>query len=139
MKTGTTLHLESVAGTGLRFQARFPKHDIVMDSGPEATAANPVHHLLAAIGGCAAMDVISILRKKRLEVTAYTVEVEAERAETHPKRLLSVTLVHRVTGRGVPLAAVEEAARLSAERYCSVRHTLDPAMPMTDRCEVVEG
>ena len=51
----------------------------------------------------------------------------------------AIRLVHRVKGRDVPLAALEEAVRLSAERYCSVRHTLDPAMPITDRCEVVEG
>lgn len=139
MKTSATLHLQSVEGTGLRFEARFPKHSFVMDSGPDATAANPTHHLLAAIGACTAMDVISILRKKRLEVTAYEMLMEGERAETHPKRYTSVTLVHRVTGRGVPLADVEEAARLSAERYCSVRHTLDPDMPVTDRCEVFEA
>ncbi|MCC6349854.1 MAG: OsmC family protein [Candidatus Eisenbacteria bacterium] len=139
MKTETTLRLATAAGTSLRFDAQFPKHSITLDSGPEPTAPSPMHHLLAAIGGCAAMDVISILRKKRLQISAYEVELEAERAETHPKRLLSVTLVHRVTGRGVPLAAVEESVRLSAERYCSVRHTLDPAMPMTDRCEVIEG
>ncbi len=104
-----------------------------------ATAASPVLQLLGAIGACAAMDVISILRKKRLDVTAYEVSMSAERAETHPKRYTSIQLVHRVTGHGVPLAAVEEAVRLSAERYCSVHHTLDPAMPVTSRCEVAEG
>lgn len=139
MKTQGTLHLQSVEGTGLRFEARFPKFSYPLDSGPAATAANPVLQLLGAIGACAAMDVISILRKKRLEITAYEVEMEAERAETHPRRLTSVTLVHRVTGRNVPIEALEEAVRLSAERYCSVRHTLDPNMPCTDRCEVREG
>lgn len=139
MKTEGTLHLETVEGTGLRCEARFPKFSYPLDSGPDATAASPVLQLLGAIGACAAMDVISILRKKRLTVTAYEVHMEAERAETHPKRLTAVTLVHRVTGRGVPLAALEEAVRLSATRYCSVRHTLDPAMPVTDRCEVAEG
>jgi len=139
MKTLGTLHLMSVEGTGLRFEARFPKFSYLLDSGPDATAASPVVQLLGAIGACAAMDVISILRKKRLEITAYEVEMEAERAETHPKRLTSVALVHRVTGRSVPIEALEEAVRLSAERYCSVRHTLDPNLPLTDRCEVVEG
>lgn len=139
MKVQATLQLDPLGGTGLRFEARFPKHSFVMDSGPEATAANPTHHLLAAIAACGAMDVVSILRKKRLDVTGYVVEVEGERAETHPRRYTSVTLVHRVTGRGVPLEAVEEAVRLSAERYCSVRHTLDPAMPITERCEVAEA
>jgi putative redox protein len=139
MATQGTLQLISVEGTGLRFDARFPKHTIPFDSGPEATAGSPMLHLLGSIGACVAMDVISILRKKRLEVTGYTVEMTGERAEQHPKRFTSVTLVHRVTGRGVPLAALEEAVRLSAERYCSVHFTLDPAMPVTSRCEVVEA
>jgi len=138
MKSHATLHLMSFP-SGLRFEARFPKFTFPLDSGPEAAAAGPMAHLLAAIAACGAMDVISILRKKRLEISGYEVLVEAERAEVHPRRYTSVALVHRVTGRNVPLAAVEEAVRLSAEKYCSVRHTLDPAMPVTDRCEVVEG
>lgn len=139
MKTEGSVHLQTVEGTGLRFEARFPRFRFLLDSGPDATAANPTLHLLAAIAACSAMDVISILRKKRFEISAYEVSMEGERAETHPKRYTSVALVHRVTGRGVPLEALEEAVRLSAERYCSVRHTLDPGMPVTDRCEVVEG
>ena len=141
MNIQSTLELKTVEGTGLRFEARFgtSPHTITYDSGPDATAANPVLNLVGALAACHAMDVISILRKKRLEVTAYTVAVEAERAETHPKRLTSVTMVHRVTGRAVPLAAVEEAVRLSEERYCSVHHTLDPALPTSSRCEVIEA
>jgi putative redox protein len=139
MTTQGTLQLQTVEGTGLRFEARFPKFAITIDSGPEAVAAGPMLNLLGAIAACGAMDVISILRKKRLEITGYEVAMEAERAETHPKRYTAIRLVHRVTGRDVPLAAVEEAVRLSAERYCSVRFTLDPDMPITDRCEVAEG
>jgi putative redox protein len=61
------------------------------------------------------------------------------RAEDHPRRFTVIKLVHRVTGRGVPVAAVEEAVRLSEQKYCTVRHTLDPAMPVTWSVEVVEG
>jgi putative redox protein len=139
MTTQGTLHLKSVEGTRLEFEARFPKFTIPFDSGPEARAANPMLNLLGSIAACVAMDVISILRKKRLAITGYTVEMSAERAEQHPKRYTSVTLVHRVTGHDVPLEALEEAVRLSQERYCSVHFTLDPAMPVTSRCEVAEG
>ena len=139
MTSQGTLRLQTVTGTGLRFEARLGRHTVVFDSGPESEAASPVLHLLGSIAACGAMDVISILRKKRLEVTGYDVEVTGERSESHPKRFTAVTIVHRVAGRGVPLEALEEAVRLSATRYCSVRATLDPAMPVTDRCEVVEG
>lgn len=133
------LQLQSVEGTGLRFEAKFPSATIAFDSGPQATAAGPMLNLLASLAACEAMDVISILRKKRLAVTAYEVSMSAERAETHPKRYTAIQFVHRVTGHDVPLAALEEAVRLSEERYCSVHHTLDPALPITSRCEVVEG
>ena len=139
MSTQGTLRLQSVKGTGLHFKAQFPKFAITYDSGPEAAEAGPMMNLLGSIAACGAMDVISILRKKRLEITGYEVEMEADRATEHPKRYTAIRLTHRVKGRDVPLAALEEAVRLSAERYCSVRHTLDPAMPITDRCEVAEG
>jgi putative redox protein len=139
MTTHGTLQLQTVEGTGLRFEARFSNSTILFDSGPEAAAANPMLNLLGALAACEAMDVISILRKKRLEVTGYEVAMTAERAEAHPKRYTSVQLVHRVSGRGVPREALEEAVRLSEEKYCSVRATLDPAMPVTSRCEVAEG
>ena len=139
MTTQGTLDLKTVEGTRLQFEASFRKSTILFDSGPEATAASPMLHLLGSLAACEAMDVISILRKKRLDITGYTVEMLAERAEQHPKRYTSITLVHRVTGHNVPLAALEEAVRLSEERYCSVHFSLDPAMPMTSRCEVAEG
>lgn len=139
MNVSGTLQLETVEGTGLRFRARFPKGEIVYDNGPEAIAAGPMVALLGAVAACGAMDVISILRKKRLDVTGYEIAIEAARAEEHPKRWTAITLVHRVTGHAVPLAAVEEAVRLSATKYCGARATLDPGMPVTDRCEVIEG
>jgi putative redox protein len=139
MSEHATLHWRGGQGTSLQFETRFGDHDILYDSGDGAVAVNPARHLLGALAACEAMDVISILRKKRLEVTAYEVAMAGERASTHPRRYLSIELVHRVTGRGVPEAAVAEAVRLSEEKYCSVRHTLDPTMRLTSRIEVVEG
>ncbi|MFN8589477.1 MAG: OsmC family protein [Candidatus Eisenbacteria bacterium] len=134
------LRLETVEGTGLRFGARFASgHETTFDSGTDATAANPVEHLLGALAACEAMDVIEILRKKRLEVTAYEVVLEGERSPDPPRRFLSMTLVHRVTGRGIPESALEQAVRLSEEKYCSVRWTLDPQMPVANRWEIVEA
>ncbi len=134
------LRLQTVEGTGLRFGARFASgRETTFDSGEGVSAANPVEGLLGALAACEGMDVISILRKKRLEVTAYEVEMSGQRAEEPPKRFLSVTLTHRVTGRGIPVAAVEEAVKLSESKYCSVHFTLDPQMPITSRWEVIEG
>lgn len=135
-----TLSLQTVEGAGLLMEARFASGKSVRyDSGPDATIANPVEALLGALAACEAMDVICILRKKRIDVTAYDVAMDGERAETPPKRFTAITLTHRITGRGVPRDAVEEAVRLSEEKYCSVHHSLDPAMRITNRVEILEG
>ena len=134
-----TLTLRTVADDGLRFEARFPHGTIVMDSGPTATAANPVQHLLTSIAACEAMDVIGILRKKRLQVSAYEVHMSGERAEDHPRRLTAITFVHRLTGRGLQRAAVDEALRLSLEKYCSVYHSIRRDIVVTNQVELVEG
>jgi putative redox protein len=140
MNVSGTTRLQTVDGTGLRFEARFASGvSTTLDSGPGAQAPNPVETLLGALATCEAMDVISILRKKRLAISAYEVVMSGERLESHPRRFVSVTLTHRVTGTGVPRAAVEEAVRLSATRYCSVRFTLDPTLPIEDVVEVIEG
>jgi putative redox protein len=139
MKTTGQLQLQSVA-TGLRFGARFASgRETTFDSGPDVVIANPVEALLGATAACVAMDVISILRKKRHVVTAYEVEMEGERSETHPRRFTSMAFTHRVTGRAIPAATVEEIVAISESKYCSVRHTLDPAMRIESRVEVAEA
>jgi putative redox protein len=140
MNVSGSLVLQTIEGTGLRFEARFASGARgLFDSGPGAVAPSPVESLLGALAACEAMDVIGILRKKRLHVTAYEVVMSGERAESPPKRFRSITLTHRVTGRAVPLAAVEEAVRLSEQKYCSVHHSLDPQMHIESRIEVLEG
>lgn len=129
-----TLTLETVS-EGLRFRARYGEFTQLLDSGEGAAAPNPVMALLGALAACEAMDVISILRKKRLPVTGYRLEMQAERAETHPRRLTSVTIVHHVSGDGIAESAIAEAIALSEEKYCSVRHTLDPALSVAHRIE----
>ena len=132
-----TLTLETVE-TGLRFRARFGEFTHVMDSGEGADAPSPVMVLLESLAACEAMDVISILRKKRQAVSGYRIEMHAERSEDHPKRLTEVTLIHHVTGRAVERDAVADALRLSDEKYCSVRHTLRPDLVVEHRIELHE-
>lgn len=139
MSVQGTLRLQSVADDGLRFEAEFPHGRIAYDSGSAAVAPNPVQHLLSALAACEAMDVISILRKKRQDVTAYEVHMQGERAADHPRRYTSITLVHRLTGRGLQRAAAEEAVRLSAEKYCSVHHSLRPDLEITNTIELIEA
>ena len=132
-----TLTLRTVH-EGLHFDAQFPAGTIPLDSGPHCVAPNPVLHLLAALAACEAMDVIGILRKKREKVSAYEVAMTAERADEHPRRYTSITLVHRLTGTDISRTAVEDAVRLSTEKYCSVYHTLRPDLPVKNEIELIE-
>ena len=134
-----TLHLRTVAGAGLRFEAVFSTGTVVMDSGAAPAGPNPVQTLLASLAACEAMDVIAVLRKQRQSISAYEVLMSGERAAVHPRRYTAIELVHRVTGQGVRRSAVEEALRLSVEKYCSVYHSIRPDIVITNRIEILEG
>jgi putative redox protein len=75
--------------------------------------------LLVGLGGCTGMDVISILRKMRQNVTGYEVRLRGERAADHPKVFTSIFVEHVVRGRGLSGESVRRAVELSATRYCS--------------------
>jgi putative redox protein len=137
--SSATLRLETVEGTRLRFGVRVGEHAFQFDSGPEAEGPSPVQAVLAALGGCTAMDVISILRKKRQPVTGYEVEVLAERRlDSHPRIFTRMEIVHRVRGRGIHPAAVAEAIELSDTRYCAVHAMLEHAVAISSRFEITE-
>ena len=134
-----TLRLRSGEGAGLRFEAMFSTGNLVMDSGETATDPNPMQALLASIAACEGMDVISLLRKKRQQVTAYEVRMSGERYTDHPRRFTHIELVHHVTGRGVSESAVVDALRLTVEKYCSVYHSIRPDIVITNSFEIHEG
>jgi putative redox protein len=137
--SSATLRLETAEGTRLRFGVRAGEHAFVLDSGPEAEGPSPVQAVQAALGGCTAMDVISILRKKRQRVTGYEVEVLAERRmDQHPRILTRMEIIHRVRGRGISPAAVAEAIELSDTRYCAVHAMLEHAVAISSRYEITE-
>src|SRR5438105_8903685 len=96
-----TLRLESVS-SGLHFTGRTDTVSISLDSSraPELPQGpNPVQLMMMALGGCTGMDVISMLRKKRLAVTGYEVEVSGERRDEHPRIFVTLQLRHRLRGR----------------------------------------
>lgn len=139
MKKAATLELEDPAGTRLRFRARTDSGLAYhLDTGAEAVDPSPVDVVIAAVGACAGMDVASILRKKRLVLTGYVIELDGDRRDEHPRAFTSIRIVHRLRGRGLPRAAVEEALRLSEEKYCSIHATLAPGVALSSRIEIEE-
>lgn len=86
----------------------------------------PMEALLAAAAACSGIDVVDILRKKRQKVSDYRIEIEAERTDegVYPRPFKRIVLRHVVSGENLDPAAVEQAVRLSDEKYCSVVATL---------------
>ena len=114
-------------------------HAQVLDTDHErASAATPVELLLIALGGCTAVDVISILHKKRQQVTAYRVEVRGTRRAEHPRSFSRMEVRHILRGRNISEKAVAQAIELSETKYCSVAATLRPTAEIISSYEIIE-
>ena len=112
-------------GDDLRFVARSGSgHALVLDDGRGDTGPRPAELIPMALAGCTAMDVISILRKKRQEVTSYEVRAEGIQMDDHPNAFTRIDVVHVVEGPAPDVDAVRRAIELSATKYCSVGATL---------------
>ena len=139
MKKTAHLVLDTLDPPGQRFRARTDHGlEYVLDTGDDPQGPSPVDVVIAALGACTGMDLVAILRKKRLDVTGYEIELEGERRDEHPRAFVRIESVHRVRGRGLPPAAVEEALRLAESKYCSVHATLAPGVALSSRFEIVE-
>jgi putative redox protein len=107
------MHFLAEAGSGHTVEM-----DAALDGGGQDQGFRPMELLLVGLSGCTGMDVISILRKKREQVTGYEVQVHAERAEDHPMVFTDITVEHIVTGYHLSPDAVARAIELSESRYC---------------------
>ena len=103
------------------------------------SAPSPMELLLVALGSCTAVDVVSILRKKRQDVTDYRVEVGGERRDEHPRSYRRMEVHHIVTGRNISERSVAQAIELSEEKYCSVAATLRPTAAIVSSYEIIEA
>ena len=112
------------------------RHALVMDTAAEKTASTPMELVLIALCGCTASDVVGILRKKREPFTTLEVRAQGERATGYPAVYTEITLTYRVGGK-VSRKAVEDAVRLSKEKYCSVSAMLERTAKITANIEYV--
>lgn len=114
--------------------------DTGVDSGGEDNGFRPIELLLVGLAGCTAMDVISILKKKRQDVTAFEVRVvDFERAADHPRVYKRIVVEYVVTGRGIDREAVERAVELSETKYCSVGGMLNKVAKIENTITVLEA
>jgi putative redox protein len=122
-------------------------HVLTMDGAPDAAkpenggrnlAPRPMETVLAGTGGCAAYDVVLILKRGRHQVDRCSVKLISERAEKDPKVFTRIHMHFTVAGRGLPAAAVERAIALSHETYCSATIMLGKTADITTSFDVVE-
>jgi putative redox protein len=109
------------------------------EAGGDADGFSPMELLLVGLAGCTAMDVISILQKKRLEVTDFEVRVNGERAEDHPKVYTSITIEYVVTGKNIDLESVARAVELSETKYCSASAMLNKTAKIDNKITILEA
>jgi len=114
-------------------------HNLILDDTAGGTGAKPIEMIAVGLAGCTAFDVITILRQKyHQKVTGYQVRVEADQAERPPQVFTTVRIHHVVTGVGIDEAALEEAIRLSEEKYCSVGAMVQKTATIQTTHEIVE-
>lgn len=132
------------SGEGMSFIAETGSgHLLAMDGAPDGGGRNlaprPMETVLAGAGGCTAYDVVVILKKSGQDVTGCDVRLEAERASTDPKVFTRIHYRFRVRGRNLKKNVVEQAVRLSHEKYCSATAILAKTAEITRDIEIVDA
>lgn len=97
---------------------------LLIDNSPVKVGVSPMEALLGALATCTAYDVVEIMKKRRTPLASYRIEVEGLRADTDPKFYTRITVRHIASGEGITADALEKAAHLSHEKYCSVAASL---------------
>lgn len=114
-----------------RFDAGRPGGPQVRIDASAQTGPGPVDALLIGLGTCTGVDVVDILAKRRTPVASLGIEVQGERRELVPRRVTKAHLVYRIDGDGIEREHAERAVELAVTKYCSVRDSIDPAIPVT--------
>lgn len=104
-------------------------HNVLLDAAPkvggEDKGPRPMEVLLYSLGGCTGMDVVSILKKMRMDVESFNMEITAQRAPEHPKRYTHININYQFTGNNLDETKIRKAINLTQETYCSVSKSLN--------------
>jgi putative redox protein len=140
MPTNMTVH--ATLTTGMRFEAETASgHHLVVDTTTQdaehSSAPSPMETLLAALAGCSGISMLSILRKKRQDITHYEIRISGTQAETYPHVFTRIRVEHILTGHALQEEAVQRALQLTEERYCSVSIMLSKATTVTQTLRII--
>lgn len=125
---------------GMSFESNVGGHKIVIDANEAVGGSNkgptPKPLMLLSLAGCTGMDVVSILKKMKVQFDNFSIEVEAELTEEHPKHYSSMNVVYKFWGDNLPLEKIEKAVNLSDEKYCGVSAVYKMAIPVTHEIRI---
>lgn len=116
----------------LAFEAVVNGHKIYLDSSVENGGKNlgprPKPLMLVALGGCTGMDVVSLLKKMKVEFDSFSVIVEGDITEEHPKTFYKMKVIYSLKGKNIPVDKVQKAVNLSKDKYCGVHEVYRKVM-----------
>ena len=125
----------------MAFKAEVNGHEIILDAveavGGENRGPRPKPLMMVALAGCTGMDVISILKKMRVEIEGFAVRVVGDLTEEHPKHFEKMHVIYEFKGKDLPIDKLEKAISLSEERYCGVSVSYRQAMGITSEIRIV--
>ncbi|MDP4238234.1 MAG: OsmC family protein [Bacteroidota bacterium] len=128
---------------GMAFEADVNGHKVTMDATIEAgghdSGPSPKKLMLVALSGCTGMDVVSLLKKMRVDIEKCTIEVQGDVAEEHPKRYTKMHVIYKFTGKNLPLDKLEKAVKMSEETYCGVEALYKMAIEVTSEIKIIES
>jgi len=136
-----TLSAEVQWNSEMAFKAMVNGHELMLDLGEDAGGQNqgprPKPLLLVSLGGCTGMDVISILKKMRIEPDYFNIRLEGEVTEEHPKHFTKIHIIFEFRGKDLPIDKLQKAIDLSKERYCGISYTLQQAVELTSEIKIL--
>ena len=138
----TTISTDVQWKSEMAFKASVNEHEIMLDLGEDAGGRNqgprPKPLLLVSLGGCTGMDVISILKKMRVEPDYFNVKVTGEVTEDHPKHFTKIHLIYEFKGKYLPLDKLQKAIDLSQEKYCGISYTIKQVVELTSEIKILD-
>ncbi|RKQ85534.1 OsmC family protein [Brockia lithotrophica] len=130
------MHVETLWEGNLRFRSTGPSgHSVVIDTDPDHGGTDqgprPMELLLHGLAGCTGIDIVLILQRMRVPLEGFSIQVNAERAEEHPRRFTKIHLHYRFVGTNLPEDKVKRAVGLSVEKYCSASASIAAPIVVT--------
>lgn len=126
---------------GMAFETTIDGHTITLDTSIENGGTDmgprPKKLMLIALAGCTGMDVVSILKKMRVDYEALNVKVEGDLTDEHPMYYKSMKIIYEFKGNDLPIDKLEKAVSLSGERYCGVQALYKMAIPVTTEIRIL--